>query len=76
MARDITKAEIKKHDVLRNVNTGAIVLVVDGKNKGHKGLGVVNDIAGIMDWLDVYPDGTFEILGSADNGDDEVVGAQ
>lgn len=76
MSKDINGKIIRIHNVLRNVDNHAIVLVVSGNNKGYMALAVTNEIAGINDWLDVYPDGTFEILGSADTHDDEMVGAQ
>jgi hypothetical protein len=58
---------IKKHDVLVNVYTGEVVLVIDATNQaGVSGLAVENKYAGISDWLDVYPDRTFLIVGNAD----------
>ncbi|EHD4919984.1 hypothetical protein JQ662_000226 [Listeria monocytogenes] len=62
---DIHGKEIKFHDVVRT-SVGEILLVISGKNKHTEGLAVVNDFAGIKDWIDVYPDGELEILGNAD----------
>lgn len=60
-------ALIKKHDVLVNVNNGEVVLVIDTTNQaGVSGLAVENRYAGIGDWLDVYPDRAFHIVGNAD----------
>lgn len=68
---DATGKLIRKHDVLVNVNTSEVVLVVGGINNSDvKGLAVENKIAGIHDWLDVYPDGAFRIVGSADTSYD------
>lgn len=62
---------IGKHDVLVNLDTKEVVLVVGGKNDlGVHGLGVENKIAGIHDWLDVYPNGIFHIVGNADTSYD------
>lgn len=62
--RDITGTEIKLNDILVNKYTNETVIVTNGHNNcGIKGLGVVNPDAGINEWLDVYPDGTFQIIG-------------
>ena len=56
---------IQLHDVLRDDETGEMVLVEYLENVwGVKGLGVVNDIAGLKDWLDVYPNGHWTIVGN------------
>lgn len=64
---DVNNQVIKLYDVCKNVDTQEIVLVTEAENtKFHlKGLCVTNEIAGIDDWLTVYPDGAFEILGNA-----------
>lgn len=64
---DINGKEIKVHDVCKNTTTNEIVLVVYGYNYSRVcGLAVENKLAGIEDWLDVYPSETFEILGNAE----------
>lgn len=63
---DVDDKEIKEFDVLKNVATHEIVIVEYGRNEaGVVGLGVLNEILGISDWLDVYPDHAFKILGNA-----------
>ncbi|KAF6576554.1 hypothetical protein JDW19_02510 [Paenibacillus polymyxa] len=58
---------IKLHDVLKDEETGEMVLVVYASNKsGVRGLAVENKMAGIRDWLDVYPDGVWTIVGNAE----------
>lgn len=62
---------IKKHDVLVNVDNREVVLVIDTTNEsGVCGLAVKNKYAGIGDWLDVYPDRAFHIVGNADTSAD------
>lgn len=62
---------IKKHDVLVNVDKGEVVLVIDTTNQaGVRGLAVENKYAGIGDWLDVYPDRAFHIVGNVDTSVD------
>lgn len=64
---DDTGKLIKLHDVLLEPDTHEIYLVVEGSNKsGIEGLAAVNDIAGLHDWLDVFPDGVFHIVGNAE----------
>lgn len=56
---------IQVHDVLRDEETGEMVLVVQGMNtSGIRGLGVVNEVTGVRDWLDVFPDGVWTIVGN------------
>lgn len=63
---DSTGQLIKIHDVLKDEETGEMVLVVYASNKsGVRGLAVQNEIAGIGDWLDVYLDGVWTIVGNA-----------
>lgn len=63
---DVNGNIIKEFDVLKNTGTNEIVLVEFARNNtGVRGLAVTNEIAGIGDWLDVYPDGVFEIVGNA-----------
>lgn len=63
---DSTGKQIQLHDVLRDVETGEMALVVNASNKsGVRGLAVENKIIGIGDWLDVYPDGVWTIVGNA-----------
>ncbi|WP_028609219.1 hypothetical protein [Paenibacillus harenae] len=62
---DATGLLIQLHDVLINEETGEMVIVVQGANKrGVRGLGVVNDVTGVKDWLGVYPDGVWTIVGN------------
>lgn len=63
---DTTGKLIKLHDVLRDDETGEMALVVYAENKsGVHGLAVENSIIGIGDWLDVYPDSVWTIVGNA-----------
>lgn len=63
---DVKDKEIKEYDVCRNVTTGEMMLVTKGTNmKGETKLYVENNIIGLGDWLDVYPDGELEVLGNA-----------
>lgn len=63
---DTTGKLIQLHDVLRDEETGEMALVVQAKNKaGVRGLAVENEIIGLGDWLDVYPDGVWTIVGNA-----------
>lgn len=73
LRRDSKGEEIKLHDVLINELNGEMALVVYGENTaGVKGLAVENNMIGISDWLDVYPDGIWTIVGNfAKSGDIE-----
>lgn len=63
---DTTGKLIQEHDVLKDEDTGEIALVIQAKNKsGVKGLAVENTIIGLGDWLDVYPDSVWTIVGNA-----------
>lgn len=63
---DATGVIIKEHDVLRNEETGEMALVIHaGNNAGVKGLAAVNELIGLRDWLDVFPDGLWTIVGNA-----------
>jgi len=63
---DSTGKEIQLYDVLKDEESGEMALVVYGKNKaGVQGLGVENQIIGINEWLDVYPNGVWTIVGNA-----------
>jgi len=63
---DSSGKEIKLYDVLRNDETGEMALVFYGKNKaGVEGLGIENSIIGTSEWLDVFPDGVWTIVGNA-----------
>ncbi|MBY3623790.1 hypothetical protein NST28_29195 [Paenibacillus sp. FSL R10-2791] len=63
---DTTGKLIQEHDVLKDEETGEMALVVQAKNKaGVRGLAVENKIIGLGDWLDVYPDGVWTIVGNA-----------
>ncbi|MFT9117631.1 MAG: hypothetical protein ABF586_12390 [Sporolactobacillus sp.] len=64
---DSTGRQIKLHDVLRDDETGEMALVVQAVNKKQhiSGLAVENKINGIGDWLTVYPDGVWTIVGNA-----------
>lgn len=57
---------IKAYDVLKNEETGEMALVTYSENKaGVKGLGITNELIGSSDWLDVFPNGTWTIVGNA-----------
>lgn len=63
---DSTGMIIKEHDVLRNDENGEMALVVQGGNpSGVEGLAVLNDVIGLKDWIDVFPDGLWTIVGNA-----------
>lgn len=63
---DVKGKEIKEYDVCRNLTTKEMMLVTKGTNmNGKTQLYVENDIIGLGDWLDVYPDGELEIVGNA-----------
>lgn len=63
---DSTGKKIQLDDVLRNEETGEMALVVQASNRsGVRGLAIENKIIGIRDWLDVYPDGVWTIVGNA-----------
>lgn len=62
---DTTGKLIQEHDVLKDKETGEMALVVQAKNKaGVRGLAVENKFIGLGDWLDVYPDGVWTIVGN------------
>lgn len=57
---------IQEYDVLKDEETGEMALVVPASNRqGVRGLTVENKIIGLGDWLDVYPDGVWTIVGNA-----------
>ncbi|ASA20922.1 hypothetical protein [Paenibacillus donghaensis] len=63
---DTTGKLIQEHDVLKDEETGEMALIVQAENKaGVSGLAVQNTIIGLGDWLDVYPDGVWTIVGNA-----------
>lgn len=63
---DTTGKLIQEHDVLKDEETGEMALVIQAKNNsGVRGLAVENKIIGLGDWLDVYPDGVWTIVGNA-----------
>ena len=64
---DVNGKLIKFHDVIKVISTNEVGLVSKGSNKsGVHGLFVENEFIGLGDWLDVYPDGTLEVLGNVD----------
>lgn len=68
---DDTGKLIKLHDVLLDLDTHEIRLVIESYNQyGVHGLAAVNEIAGIHDWLDVFPEGCFHIVGNAETAYD------
>lgn len=63
---DSTGKEIKEYDVLKDIDTGEMAIAVYAENKaGVQGLAVENSIIGLGDWLGVYPDGFWTIVGNA-----------
>lgn len=62
---DSTGKLIQEHDVLKDEETGEMAIVVQASNRqGVRGLAVENTIIGLGDWLDVYPDGVWTIVGN------------
>lgn len=62
---DINDKTIKVNDVLRDINTGEMYIVEEGHNDSRSnGLVAVNNINGRQDWLDVFPDYTFVVVGN------------
>ena len=57
---------IVNYDVCKVVATGELVEIVEGVNEHNKtkGLTAINDVIGLKDWIDVYPDGELEVLGN------------
>lgn len=57
---------IVNHDVCKVVSTGEVVIIEIGINEHHKtqGLAAINDVIGLKDWLDVYPDRALEVIGN------------
>lgn len=63
---DVAGVLIKEHDVLRHEETGEMGLVVQANNlAGVEGLAVLNEMIGLKDWLDVFPNGLWTIVGNA-----------
>lgn len=60
--RDVLGRVIHEYDVCRAMATGEVMLVIKGSNGK---LIVRNNIIGLSDYLDVYPDGELEVLGNA-----------
>lgn len=64
---DSTGMKIQLNDVLKDEETGEMALVVFASNKsGVRGLAIENKIIGSGDWLDVFPDGVWTIVGNAE----------
>lgn len=62
---DSTGKEIKLYDVLKDEESGEMALVIYASNKsGVRGLAVKNTMIGIDDWLDVFPDEYWTIVGN------------
>lgn len=62
---DTTGRLIVLHDVLKDEETGEMAIVVQAKNKsGVRGLAVENTVIELGDWLDVYPDGVWTVVGN------------
>ena len=63
--KDSTGKLIQLHDVLRDDESGETVFVAYGVSlEGVRGLLVQNNVAEIYDWLDVYPEGFWTIVGN------------
>lgn len=60
--RDISGIVIKEYDVCESITTKEVMIVVKDRNEN---LIVRNNIIGLSDFLDVYPDGELRILGNA-----------
>lgn len=62
---DINDKVIKLNDVLRDVETGEMYLVKEAHNdERSNGLVATNEVNGRQDWLDVFPDDTFVVVGN------------
>ena len=62
---DINDKVIKLNDVLRDVETGEMYLVKEAHNdERSNGLAATNEVNGRQDWLDVFPDDTFAVVGN------------
>lgn len=62
---DTTGKLIVLHDVLKDEETGEMAIVIQAANKsGVRGLAVENTVIGLGDWLDVYPDGVWTVVGN------------
>lgn len=62
---DTTGKLIVLHDVLKDEETGEMAVVIQAKNNaGVSGLAIENMAIGLGDWLDVYPDGFWTIVGN------------
>lgn len=60
--RDVFGHVIREYDVCEAVATSEVMIVI----KGYDGKLVVrNNIIGLSDYLDVYPDGELKVLGNA-----------
>ncbi|WP_418526367.1 hypothetical protein [Ligilactobacillus animalis] len=60
--RDVFGHIIHEYDVCKAMATGEVMLVI----KGSDGKLIVrNNIIGLSDYLDVYPDGELKVLGNA-----------
>lgn len=57
---------IKEQDVVKDVETGEMGIIVYGVNHklGIRDLAVVNEDTGLHDWLDIFPDGVWEVVGN------------
>ena len=65
--KDAAGKIVKNNDVVVNESTHEVMLVVESYNVlGVHGLAVVNQIADIHDWLDIYLDGELRIVGNAE----------
>lgn len=64
IVRDSNDVIIKPFDVVRNTNTNEMAIVEIFDCKGYEGLGAYNEVTGLDIWLESYPDGQWEVVGS------------
>lgn len=64
LVRDSKGIIIKPFDVVRNTSTNEMATIGIYDFGEHEGLCVYNEVTGLNTWLEAYPDGQWEVLGS------------
>lgn len=66
--KDSTGKTITAHDILKNEKTGEKAIVITEYGLLDKtSLAVQNKVTGLANWLNVYPDGVWTIVGTTKN---------